>query len=102
MIGIGVYGETYPLLRQLPRPLILTIPQQLNHPSLIRRQPSHLLHNLSHERRALAQVALRARDARFADEGGGFLQCNATVSRMRVNANAPRAELRALRVWREW
>ena len=66
--------RTYPLLRQLSRPLVLAVPQQFNDSSLIRRQPSHLLDDLTNESSALAQVALGAGDARFADEGGGFLQ----------------------------
>ena len=36
---IELRDETYPLLRQLPRPLILAVPQQLNHSAFIGRKP---------------------------------------------------------------
>ena len=64
---------TYPLLRQLSRPLILAVPQQFDDSSLIRSQTSDFLDNFADEQSALCEVAFGSGDTRFAREEGCFL-----------------------------
>jgi hypothetical protein len=65
--------QTYSLLSQLPRPLILAVPQQLNHAFFVGREAGDFLDDLAHEGGAFGEVAFASRNARFAVEEGGFL-----------------------------
>jgi hypothetical protein len=64
---------TYSLLRQLPRPLILAVPNQLNDSPLIRREASDFLDDLTDKRCALGEVAFSTGDARSRGYGCDFL-----------------------------
>lgn len=65
--------KTYPLLGQLPRPLVLAVPQQFNNTSLIWCETRNLLDDFADEGRALGEVALGTGDAWLALDEGGFL-----------------------------
>jgi hypothetical protein len=66
-------AQTYPLLGQLSRPLVLAIPQQFDDSSLVRCETSDFLDDFTDEGCALGEVALGAGDAWFALNEGCLL-----------------------------
>lgn len=65
--------NTYPLLGQLPRALILAVAQQLDDAALVGGQAGDFLDDLADERRALGELAFGFGDAGGWLEGGCFL-----------------------------
>ena len=66
--------ETYSLLRQLPRSLILAVPQEFNDPSLIGCEASDFFDDFADESGAFGQVAFGAGDAGLVGDGCGVLE----------------------------
>jgi hypothetical protein len=64
---------TYSLLRQLPRPLVLAVSNQLNDSPLIRRESSDFLDDLTNKRGALGEVAFSTGDSGDGSYGCDFL-----------------------------
>jgi hypothetical protein len=64
---------TYSLLRQLSRPLVLAVSNQLNDSPLIRCKPSDFLDDLTDERGALGEVAFSTGDSWDGGYGCDFL-----------------------------
>lgn len=65
--------KTYPLLCQFSGTLVLAVPQQFNHTTLIGSQASDFSDNFADEGGALALETLSAADARLGCDGGNFL-----------------------------
>jgi len=66
--------ETYPLLGQLPRTLVLAVPQQFNHTALVRCQAGNFLDDFADEGGAFAERALAPGYSRFGIDGCDFLE----------------------------
>ena len=62
-----VSGKTYSLLGQLPRALVLGVSEQFDDAALVGGKTGDFADDITHERGALAEVALGARDT-----GGGL------------------------------
>ena len=66
-------GETYPLLGQLSRSLVLAVPQQFDNTPFVWCKTGDFLDDFTDEGCALGEVALGAGDAWLALDEGGFL-----------------------------
>jgi len=69
-LPLGTTHGTEPLLRQLPCPLILRIPQQFDNATLIRGETSNFLDDLTNKSCAAREMSLRSANA-----GLGFDWC---------------------------
>jgi hypothetical protein len=76
--GRDMRTQTYPLLRQLSRPLVLRVPQQLDNTALIRSKAGNLLDDLTNECSAAGDVTLSTADSWLGIDGSGFL-CRNTI-----------------------
>ena len=65
--------RAYPLLRDLPRTLILGVPQQFHYAALVRGKAGDFLDDAADERGAAGQAAFGAGDAGALLDGCGFL-----------------------------
>lgn len=74
-MGLGKVGrlQTYSSLRQLSGSLVLAVPQQFDHSSLVWGETGDFLDNVADESGSLRKVALRAGDSDSGSEGGDFL-----------------------------
>ena len=65
--------KTYSLLCQLPRALVLGVSEQFDDAALVGGETGDFADDVTHERGALAEVALGARDAGGGLDRGDFL-----------------------------
>lgn len=75
-MDLGKVGrlQTYSSLRELSGSLVLAVPQQFDHSSLVWGEAGDFLDDVADEGGSLGKVALRARDSDSGSEGGDFLE----------------------------